>query len=120
AQLAAESLGVPFDRVNVELGDTLLPAGPYSGGSQATASFTPAVEDAARKLRRQLIEMTVTDPGSPLHGLAADLIVVDDGYLRSKVGNRSESLADLLARLAPGGLDASASADPDEAPPYSS
>jgi len=62
--------------------------------------------------------MAVTDPGSPLHGLTADQIFVDDGYLRA--GNRSESLADLLARSATEGIEASASAAPDEAPPYSS
>ena len=54
AQLAAAILGVPAKQVSVELGDTELPAGPYSGGSMATASFTPAVESAARLLRERL------------------------------------------------------------------
>ena len=53
AQLAAEALGVAHAAVDVALGDTLLPEGPYSGGSMATASFTPAVEDAARQLRQR-------------------------------------------------------------------
>jgi len=35
AQLAAETLGVPLDRVAVELGDTRLPEGPASAGARA-------------------------------------------------------------------------------------
>lgn len=57
AQLAAERLGVPLRDVTVELGDTLLPEGPYSGAALATASFTPAAEDAARQLRERLAEL---------------------------------------------------------------
>src|SRR5262249_21134861 len=45
AQLGAETLGVPLERTVVELGDTLLPEGPYSGGAHVTASITPAVEE---------------------------------------------------------------------------
>ena len=94
AQLAAEALGVTYAAVDVALGDTLLPEGPYSGGSMATASFTPAVEDAARRLRRDLIARAVADPRSPLHGRQPDQVSIDDGVLRA--GNRSEPLADLL------------------------
>jgi xanthine dehydrogenase YagR molybdenum-binding subunit len=113
-QLAAAALGVSLARVSVELGDTDLPEGPYSGGSIATASFTPAVEEAARDLRRRLIELAAGDPGSPMHGLAADRITIEDGYLRTDAGNRSEALADLLARTAPEGIEATASAAPED------
>ena len=118
-QLAAASLGVPLSRVMVELGDTDLPEGPYSGGSIATASFTPAVEDAARNLRNRLIELAIGDPRSPLHGLAADRVAIEDGYLKTEAGNLSESLADLLARTAPDGLESMASAAPDATSPFS-
>ena len=119
-QLAAANLGVPLDRVSVELGDTDLPEGPYSGGSMATASFTPAVEEAARGLRRRLIELAVGDAASPLHGLAADQVAIEDGYLKTETGNRSEALADLLARTAPEGLESTARATPDEVSNFSS
>jgi xanthine dehydrogenase YagR molybdenum-binding subunit len=61
AQLAAGALGVPLAYVAVELGDTELPEGPYSGGSMATASFAPAVEEAARGLRRRLLGLATAD-----------------------------------------------------------
>lgn len=118
-QLAAELLGVPLSQVGVELGDTELPEGPYSGGSMATASFTPAVEDAARDLRRKLLGLASSDPASPLHGLPADRLALDDGHVRSLDGNRSEALASLVARAAPQGLESFASVRPDLDRPYS-
>src|SRR5215475_4538796 len=57
ARLAADALGMPVDRVDI--GDTALPEGPYSGGAHVTASVTPAVEQAARALRRRVIEIPV-------------------------------------------------------------
>jgi xanthine dehydrogenase YagR molybdenum-binding subunit len=114
AQLAAEALGVAYASVDVALGDTLLPEGPYSGGSMATASFTPAVEDAARRLKSDLIARAVADPRSPLHGQQPDQVSIADGVLRA--GNRSEALADLLARVAPQGLEATAAAAPEAKP----
>src|SRR5882757_4302302 len=47
AQLAAEKIGVPLDKVEVALGDTSLPEGPLSGGSMVTGSVVPAVFAAA-------------------------------------------------------------------------
>jgi xanthine dehydrogenase YagR molybdenum-binding subunit len=120
AQLAAAALGVPFARVAVEFGDSLLPEGPYSGGSMATASFAPAVEAAARELRHRLIRFAVADPHSPLYGLATDRVEIEDGCVRSTLGNWSESLAELLARIAPGGLEAFARTEPEGTPPCSS
>jgi xanthine dehydrogenase YagR molybdenum-binding subunit len=120
AQLAAAALGIPLDRVSVELGDTELPAGPYSGGSMATASFTPAVEEAARVLRRHLIELAAADRNSPLHGLAAEGVTIADGVIRNKAGNEAESISALLSRAAPAGLEARAHEAPEERPHYSS
>src|ERR1700686_2230543 len=47
AQLAAQKTGVPMEKVEVALGDTVLPEGPLSGGSLATESVVPAVFAAA-------------------------------------------------------------------------
>ncbi|MDP3748843.1 MAG: xanthine dehydrogenase family protein molybdopterin-binding subunit [Phenylobacterium sp.] len=118
-QLAAAILDVPLARVRVEIGDTLLPEGPYSGGSIATASFTPAVEAAARDLRTRLITLASTDPASSLLGEAQPDLVLEDGHVRSLTGNRSESLAALAGRAAPGGLEAFAQTTPDPDRPVS-
>jgi CO/xanthine dehydrogenase Mo-binding subunit len=58
AQIAAEELGVPLERVTVSLGDSA--RGPYatlSAGSSTTPSVGPAVRAAAADLKRQLIEI---------------------------------------------------------------
>lgn len=116
AQLAAGALGVPLGEVAVEIGDTQLPEGPYSGGAHVTASVTPAVEDAARQLRHRLIARAVADPASPLFGLAPDQVVIAGGTVTG--AGRSEPLAALVART--GGLACTAQAAPDPAPRTSS
>src|SRR5204863_8278874 len=58
AQIAAEELGLPLDRVEVELGDSA--RGPYavvSGGSSTLPSMGPAVRAAAADAARQIVEI---------------------------------------------------------------
>jgi xanthine dehydrogenase YagR molybdenum-binding subunit len=58
AQIAAEELGLPVERVSVALGDTA--RGPYasiSAGSSTIPSMGPAVRAAAADAKRQIIEI---------------------------------------------------------------
>nr|MBA2475832.1 xanthine dehydrogenase family protein molybdopterin-binding subunit [Actinomycetota bacterium] len=58
AQIAAEELGLPLERIGVELGDSA--RGPYatiSGGSSTVPSVGPAVRAAAADAARQIIEI---------------------------------------------------------------
>jgi CO/xanthine dehydrogenase Mo-binding subunit len=58
AMIAAEELGLPLDRVQVQLGDSA--RGPYatfSGGSSTLPSLGPAVRSAAADAARQVIEL---------------------------------------------------------------
>ena len=50
----ANTLGLPLDRVTVELGSSALPPCAVAGGSNLTASTAPAAQDAAAKIKRQL------------------------------------------------------------------
>jgi xanthine dehydrogenase YagR molybdenum-binding subunit len=59
AQIAGDELGLPPDRVRTELGDSRLPAAPISGGSMTSASVLPAVQQAARHARSQLIALAL-------------------------------------------------------------
>ena len=52
-QIAADALGMPFDRVHVEIGDTALPMATVEGGSAGLASHGSAIVEAARKFREQ-------------------------------------------------------------------
>ncbi len=47
---AAEALGLPVEKVRVELGDSLFPDGGLAGGSQMTASLAPAVMVACQEV----------------------------------------------------------------------
>jgi xanthine dehydrogenase YagR molybdenum-binding subunit len=105
-QMAAYSLGVPLSQVTVELGDTLLPEGPFSGGSQVTASLAPATEMAMARLRVALANLAVTDERSPLSGQRVEELEFQDGMIRSRTGNVGELLTDVLARGAAEGLEA--------------
>jgi xanthine dehydrogenase YagR molybdenum-binding subunit len=45
-QIAADTLGIPIERIRVELGDRAFPSAPVSGGSMTVASVGPAVKAA--------------------------------------------------------------------------
>ena len=54
-QVAAETLGLPVERVKFTLGDTLLPRAPVHGGSLTMASVGSAVQAACRKVRHDAL-----------------------------------------------------------------
>lgn len=57
AQFLAESLGVPYERINVRQGDTdLIPAGGGTAGSRSIPVGAPSVNAAARRLADQIKE----------------------------------------------------------------
>jgi xanthine dehydrogenase YagR molybdenum-binding subunit len=54
-QVAAETLGLPMERVKFSLGDSRLPRTPPHGGSMTMASVGSAVQAACRKVREDAI-----------------------------------------------------------------
>jgi xanthine dehydrogenase YagR molybdenum-binding subunit len=54
AVTAADRLGVPIERVKVELGDSQLPQCAFAGGSNLTSSTAPAVAEACSKIEQRL------------------------------------------------------------------
>jgi xanthine dehydrogenase YagR molybdenum-binding subunit len=50
-QVAADALGIPIERIDFELGDTLMPPAGVSGGSTTVASVAPAVKAACEAAR---------------------------------------------------------------------
>jgi xanthine dehydrogenase YagR molybdenum-binding subunit len=70
AMVAAERLGVPLAKVNVELGDTALPAAGISGGSSTSTTLVNALTEACRQLRAQpsdrarTVDVAFTPPGA--------------------------------------------------------
>jgi xanthine dehydrogenase YagR molybdenum-binding subunit len=103
-QLAAEELGLPIELVRVELGRSDLPLSMGSAGSWGAISSTVALHNACEKLRQTLASTASNDPRSPLHGHETTATEFSNGRLI--VGAGSETLADIIARNHPGGLEA--------------
>jgi xanthine dehydrogenase YagR molybdenum-binding subunit len=96
-QIAADALGLPMQRVRVELGDARLPEAPLSAGSRTASSVASAVKGAAARARAQLVALAIADPRSPLRGLSPDAVTVAKGQLQA-AGDRRDSYAAVLAR----------------------
>jgi xanthine dehydrogenase YagR molybdenum-binding subunit len=79
-QVAAESLGLPIERVKFTLGDTRLPKAPVHGGSMTMASVGSAVQAACRKVRDDALAQ----------GAANDL-----SEAMRRIGQPIEALADV-------------------------
>ena len=98
-QVAADGLGVPLDRVRVELGDTVLPNTSSAVGSAGAGMVSSAVHTAATALRDQLVVRAIADDKSPLCGADPGAVVVRDGRMvlrdQSETG---ETYGELLKR----------------------
>ncbi|MTH61875.1 xanthine dehydrogenase family protein molybdopterin-binding subunit [Paracoccus litorisediminis] len=84
-QIAGEMLGVPIERVRVELGDSELPSGAGSGGSFGASSTGSAVFRACEAIRDRLAHRL---------GARSDRLDLRNGIASS--GERSAPVAELL------------------------
>jgi xanthine dehydrogenase YagR molybdenum-binding subunit len=85
AQIAAEMLGLPMERIRVELGDTNFPEAAGSGGSWGAGSSGSALFEACGALREKLARKA---------GLDLATVRFADGSIYS--GERSIKLTDLV------------------------
>jgi xanthine dehydrogenase YagR molybdenum-binding subunit len=98
-QVAAEALGLPMAAVECKLGDSSLPKGPNSGGSQVSASAGGAVWAAALTLKSKAIQLAVTDKRSPLFGQTEEAVTAGEGRIYiTGTPLQGESYRQLLAR----------------------
>ena len=99
AQIAADALGLPVDRLRFELGDTDMPPTPASVGSATASSTGPAVNAAALAARQKLVQMAIADAASPLHGAREDDVRTAEGRLSlASDGSKSETFEALMSR----------------------
>jgi xanthine dehydrogenase YagR molybdenum-binding subunit len=85
AQIAAEMLGLPMERVRIELGDTNFPQAAGSGGSWGAGSSGSALFEACSALREKLAGAAGMDPAA---------VRFVDGSISS--GEQSRKLTDLV------------------------
>jgi hypothetical protein len=97
AQHAAERLGLEFEDVTFDYGDTSLPSGTLAGGSSQTASIGAAIIAATDALTKELLKLAGND--SPLAGLRPEEVEARDGGLcKSDEPDRWESYVSILQR----------------------
>ena len=87
AVIVSELTGLPVDRIDVSLGDSLLPPGPLSGGSRATASVVPAVLEATRGAIRAALEAAVSAPNPLFVNTKADELQ----FQQAKISRKSDA-----------------------------
>jgi len=113
-QIAAQTLGVPAQRVKFLLGDSRFPKTPVSGGSQTAASTGSAVYAAAKALREKIVQAAISDKKSPfLEAGASDIDLADGRLILRATPSKSEPVEQLIKRTASQGyLEAEGSAEP--------
>ncbi|MGI8467567.1 MAG: xanthine dehydrogenase family protein molybdopterin-binding subunit, partial [Pyrinomonadaceae bacterium] len=99
AQTAADALGVPIEKITVEIGDSFLPPAPVSGGSQTAVSVTSAVLAAAEMLKKELTAMAIADGKSKLNGRKMEEIDFADAkfFVRGD-SSKNDSAVEILRR----------------------
>uniref|UniRef100_J1RZ19 Aldehyde oxidase n=1 Tax=Streptomyces auratus AGR0001 TaxID=1160718 RepID=J1RZ19_9ACTN len=103
-QVTADGLGLPADRVRVELGRSGLPSSWGSGGSWGAANSTAAAHRACAALREKLLVAALGDTRSPLHGRDPADARFADGSVH--IGGASQALSEIVARSHPDGMAA--------------
>jgi xanthine dehydrogenase YagR molybdenum-binding subunit len=100
AQIASQKTGVPLDKIEAVLGDTLLPPGPISGGSLATPSVVPAVLAAADSAIGSLLNIATSTPGSPFQNRKRDDLNFENGkiFVKADGPGSGAPFADILRR----------------------
>lgn len=81
AMIAAETLGLPLERITAKLGDSDLPAAPVEGGSWAAASTGASVQLACKSIAEKLLQAAAQVPGKPLGYAKIDDVSFVDGRI---------------------------------------
>ena len=106
-QIAADAMGMAVDQVRFELGDTVFPEAPVSGGSQTAASVGSAVRAAVEQLKAKLAVLRT----SPDEHWAQ--VVGRSGQLEVSAEHRTEKRAESHAYHAHGAVFVEARVDPE-------
>jgi xanthine dehydrogenase YagR molybdenum-binding subunit len=116
AMTAAERLGLPIEKVTVELGDTELPPAPVAGGSNTTASVCNVVARACEEIRAKIANAVSSAQDSMLKARDPKTLTLSQGRLVGPDG-AGEELETAMRRVANGAIEAYAENLPHGAKP---
>jgi xanthine dehydrogenase YagR molybdenum-binding subunit len=115
AQVAAQSLGLRVEQVEVQMGDSRLPPAPIAAGANNAASISNAVANVCASVRDRLAAAAVADGASRLSGYDPTSLTLAGGALRGPDG-ASETLEEALPRVG-GALEILGGFEPREGAP---
>jgi xanthine dehydrogenase YagR molybdenum-binding subunit len=120
AQNLADELGLPFDKVSFQYGDSLFPEAPVAGGSNSTISVGAAVKAACDDAKKKIHGLVGEDDASPLKGTRFDEVEFHDGGIYRQSDASGETFAAILQRWEMDKIEADGKAAPgDDAENYS-
>ena len=103
AQIAADQLGLPIERIEFRSGTSDLPDAGIAGGAAHTATVGAALNSAGAAVIGKLADLAMGDERSVLFGAGNAGLIARDGRLyRRDDESRSEAYGDILGRA---GLD---------------
>lgn len=105
ALTAADRLGVPVERITVEIGDSDLPPAPVAGGSNTTASVCNVVAKACEQIRSQIVSAAAKDGKGSFAGHNPASLSLARDTLRDGHGGE-EPLTKAIARASNGAIEA--------------
>ncbi len=111
-QIAAETLGLPIEKVKVEMGDSSMPFAPVSGGSATAASVGTAVKESALAALNKTMLLAAGDTKSPLYGVRPEDMIAEEGGILSE--RSSDSFVEIIRRNKLPFIEAEATAAPGE------
>ncbi|MCP9231391.1 xanthine dehydrogenase family protein molybdopterin-binding subunit [Mesorhizobium sp. LMG 17147] len=102
-QIAADVLGLPMEKIELEMGDTELPEAGPTYGSSSTMGVGAAVLAAAEDARSQLARLA---------NLLPDEVEMHDGHIRRRGAAGGQTIADVMSHTDIGEIIGSGSFDP--------
>ena len=84
SMIAADTLGLPIERVTFKLGDSTMPMSPVEGGSWTVTSVGSAVKGACDSIANQLLKLAADVKGSPLAKATVDDVDFVGGFMQLK------------------------------------
>ena len=105
ALAVADRLGVPLEKIDVQLGDSNLPPSPVAGGSNTTASVCNVVVKACDDIRSRIAGAASAAKDGKLAGRQPDQLIFASETLRDDSG-AEEPLETAIRRVSNGAIEA--------------
>jgi xanthine dehydrogenase YagR molybdenum-binding subunit len=101
----AEKLGLPLEKIEVELGDSDFPPAPVAGGSNTTASVCNVVAKACDEIRTRIAHAATAAEDGPFAGHDAVRLIFANSAVRAPDG-AEEPLERAIRRVSNGAIEA--------------